>query len=76
MREYKVRTPTGRDFLDASNETDEDFARACFLIQRCTFRGEDRAFSSLSEVLEQPYHVLRGLEEQIVREMEPPIPDP
>lgn len=74
--ELKVASPSGHDFLAAMRETDDDFSRACFLIMRCTFRGEDRAFSSLSEVLEQPYAVLRTLEERLVEKMEPPVPDP
>ncbi|MAJ47481.1 MAG: hypothetical protein CMJ57_09175 [Planctomycetaceae bacterium] len=71
-----IRTPTGRDFLDAMRETEDDFSRACFLIFRCAYAGEERAFASVSEVLEQPYGVLRALEEELVSKMEPPVPDP
>ena len=43
-----IRTPTGRDFLDAMRETEDDFSRACFLIFRCAYAGEERAFASVS----------------------------
>ena len=73
---YEIKAPTGRDFLEATQATDEDFSRVCFLIQKCAFRDGVKAFDSLSEVMDQDYATLRALEMEVVSKMEPPVPDP
>ena len=72
----KINPPTGRDFMDSLKESDDDFGRVCFLVYRCATRDGEKAFQSVSEVLDIPYASLRKLEEQLVKAMENPVPDP
>lgn len=72
----KIEPPTGRDFMDSLKESEDDFGRVCFLVYRCAIRDGAKAFQSVSEVLDLPYATLRQLEEQLVKAMENPVPDP